>query len=143
MSAKYSVVIPTLNESGNIAELMRRIESVLKNDFEIIVVDENSPDGTFDIAKEYGKGKNYIRPMLNDGERGLSPSIVKGFHVAEGEFLCCMDGDLQHDENCLVNMFKAAENADMQAFPAQRFHEFPPVVFLAALRKCGESPHSP
>ncbi len=110
---RYSVVIPTMNEAGNIVELARRIENVLKKDFEIIVVDENSPDGTYNLIKEYGKGKNYIRPMLNDGERGLSPSIVKGFDNAQGEFLCCMDGDLQHDETCLVNMFKAAENADM------------------------------
>jgi dolichol-phosphate mannosyltransferase len=109
---KYSIVIPTLNERENIVPLIRRIEDCGLRNFEILVVDENSPDGTCQAVSDYGKDKNNIRGILNDGIPGLSPSIVKGFETASGEFLCCMDGDMQHDVKDLPAIFKSLENND-------------------------------
>lgn len=109
---KYSIIIPTLNEKENIIVLLQRLEKVFPNDLEIIVVDENSPDETFQLVKDYARDKQNIFALLNDGVRGLSPSIVKGFDFAHGQYLCCIDGDLQHDESCLPNLFKKAETYD-------------------------------
>ncbi len=111
---KYSVVVPTLNEKDNIAPLVESIEAAGLSDYEIVIVDENSPDGTYDEAMRIAADKPYLTPMLNEGNPGLSPSIVQGFSRAKGDFLCCMDGDLQHDIAALPRLFKTLEdNYDM------------------------------
>ena len=110
---RYSIVIPTLNERDNMEPLLSRLESCGLKNYEIIVVDEHSPDGTLEAVQAYAEGKPYIRGMLNDGPRGLSPSIVKGFSAAKGEILCCMDGDLQHDVKDLTGLLRTAEEYDM------------------------------
>lgn len=110
---KYSIVIPTLNERENILLLIDRIERCGLENYEIIVADENSPDGTADAVNAYAAaGHEHVRAILNDGIPGLSPSIVKGFRAAEGEFLCCMDGDLQHDVTDLPGLLGELETAD-------------------------------
>ena len=98
----YSIVIPTLNERDNIVELLGQIGHCGLSNYEIIVADENSPDGTADAVNAYAAaGHPEVRAVLSDGDPGLSPSIVKGFETARGEILCCMDGDLQHDVGSL------------------------------------------
>ncbi len=109
---QYSIVIPTLNERDNMAPLLSRIEAAGLADYEIIVVDENSPDGTLDAVRDYAAGRSHIRGIANDGVPGLSPSIVKGFREARGEILCCMDGDLQHDVKDLAGLLQTAGNFD-------------------------------
>jgi dolichol-phosphate mannosyltransferase len=109
-----SIVIPTFNEKENIGKLIEKLRKIFpKEDTEIIVADENSPDGTADVVNEYAKNDENVRCILNDGIPGLSPSIVKGFDNAKGEYMACMDGDMQHDENCMPNLFKLAEENDM------------------------------
>ena len=113
---KYSIVIPTFNERDNIVILMSRIEKLYAGhteDIEIIVVDENSPDGTYEYASEFAETREFIRIEKNPGIPGLSPSIVHGFDIAKGKLLCCMDGDLQHDESVLPKLFATAENNDL------------------------------
>ncbi|MCF7792243.1 MAG: polyprenol monophosphomannose synthase [Victivallales bacterium] len=107
---KNSIVIPTFNEKDNIGKLIEKLKKVFpEGDTEIIVVDENSPDGTADVVNSFSEKDKTVRCILNDGIPGLSPSIVKGFDSAEGEFLGCMDGDMQHDEKCIPDFFKLAE----------------------------------
>lgn len=113
---KYSIVIPTLNERNNIAVLLSRIEELFAeklDNLEIIVVDENSPDGTYEHVLELAVNKNFIRCEKNPLTPGLSQSVVHGFDVAKGDFLCCMDGDLQHDESVLPKLFSVAEENDL------------------------------
>ena len=110
---KYSIITPTFNERENIVILLERLEALFEDQFEIIVADENSPDGTAEAVEQYGKDKNYIHCVLNDGEPGLSPSVIKGFDQAKGEYLACIDGDLQHDEKALPGIFSELENAAM------------------------------
>ncbi|MFA6714210.1 MAG: polyprenol monophosphomannose synthase [Victivallales bacterium] len=113
---KYSIVIPTLNERDNIIVLLSRLEKLFTDKpglWEAIVVDENSPDGTYEQVCEFARDKNFIRCEKNPSTPGLSPSIVYGFDIAQGDFLCCMDGDLQHDENVLPELFAAAEEYDL------------------------------
>ena len=107
----YSIVIPTLNERGNIIELLEQIGHCGLDNYEIIVADENSPDGTADAVNAYAAaGHPEVRVVLNDGAPGLSPSIVKGFGAARGEILCCMDGDLQHDVGSLPGVLSEFSN---------------------------------
>ncbi len=109
---KYSVVVPTLNERGNIVRLLEAIEAALPGDYEVIVVDEHSPDGTLEVVREYAQTHPRVRGESNPGVRGLSPSIVHGFNLAAGEILCCMDGDLQHDAKDLAGLLRTAEEHD-------------------------------
>ncbi len=110
---RYSIVIPTLNERENILVLLERIENSPLRDYEIIVADENSPDGTAAVVEAHAAaGHPEARVVRNDGVPGLSPSIVKGFRAARGEFLCCMDGDLQHDTQDLSGIFRTLEDND-------------------------------
>lgn len=113
---KYSIIIPTFNERDNITVLLSRIEKLFTEEietFEIIVVDENSPDGTYDHVTEFARNKGFIRCKKNQLSPGLSQSIVYGFNIARGDFLCCMDGDLQHDESALPALFAAAKENDL------------------------------
>jgi len=113
---KYSIVIPTFNERDNITVLLSRIEELFAQEIdklEVIVVDENSPDGTYDRVCDFARGKAFISCEKNPLTPGLSQSIVHGFDIARGDFLCCMDGDLQHDESVLPKLFAAAEENDL------------------------------
>ena len=108
----YSIVNPTLNERDNMAPLLAEIDGCGLKDFEIIVVDEHSPDGTLEAVAGYAGNRTDIIGMFNEGVRGLSPSIVQGFSRAGGEILCCMDGDLQHDVKDLKGLLETADGAD-------------------------------
>jgi len=113
---KYSIIIPTFNERDNIVVLLSRIEELFAeklDTLEVIVVDENSPDGTYDRVCDFAKDKKFISCEKNPLTPGLSQSVVHGFDIAKGDFLCCMDGDLQHDESVLPKMFETAEENDM------------------------------
>lgn len=112
MTVHYSIVIPTLNERDNMAPLLTKIDSCGLADYEVIVVDEHSPDNTLEAVRAYAGGRTDIIGMFNEGPRGLSPSIVQGFSRAHGEIFCCMDGDLQHDVKDLKGLLEAADKAD-------------------------------
>ncbi|MBS0617449.1 MAG: glycosyltransferase [Spirochaetes bacterium] len=97
-----SVVVPTYNEAQNLPILIPRIASALaKMPHEIIVADDNSPDGTFTVAKNLEKKFPQVKSILRTHNRGLSPSVLDAFAVATGEYLAVIDADLQHDEKIL------------------------------------------
>jgi len=111
---KLSIVIPTLNERDNIVRLLPLLETLGLPEYEVIVVDEKSSDGTADAVRDYiAAGHKNAQILINDGLRGLSPSIVKGFSAANGEWLACMDGDLQHDPADLKKLFACTAANDM------------------------------
>jgi len=91
-----SVVVPTFNEGKNIPILVERIAKALKKErYEIIVVDDNSPDGTYRIALSLKK-KYPVKAILRKIEKGLSSAVLRGFEEAKGEILGVIDADLQH-----------------------------------------------
>lgn len=117
MNEKYpyecAIVIPTYNEAGNIVDLVTAIEQTLSGRrFQIIVVDDHSPDRTADILNEYAATKEHIKAVLNENPRGLSPSIVFGFGLAEAPILCCMDGDGQHLPEALIPLLEKLKHTD-------------------------------
>ena len=96
-----SLILPTYNEAQNIRALLKEISHVLEGiSHEIIVVDDNSPDKTWEVAQS-GKNVQVIRRI---GRRGLSTAVVEGFAAAKGDVLAVMDGDGQHDPKILPTM---------------------------------------
>jgi dolichol-phosphate mannosyltransferase len=96
---KVSVILPTYNEAGNIVELIREIISHMPGDwaYEIIVVDDNSPDGTYQVVKTAFDGNKAVIPVLRTKDRGFAKSIRAGIEIAQGEQILVMDTDFTHD----------------------------------------------
>ena len=106
--SKYSIIIPTFNEKKNIFILIKRIKKFLKkNNYEIIVVDDNSYDGSITvfnkIKKKERKFSFYIR---REKKRDLSKSIILGIKKSKFNNLIIMDGDLQHNPKYLPILIK-------------------------------------
>ncbi len=105
-----SIVLPTYNEAENLPELMERIAGVLKSiDYEVIVVDDDSPDGTWKTAESLVKKHKTLRVIRRIGRRGLSSAVVEGFDAAKGDVVLVMDGDLQHDPALIVQLYNAVK----------------------------------
>ena len=104
---KISVVCPTLNESENVPRLIRELEEFLEaSDYEIIIVDDDSPDRTWSVVEEIAQENSRIRVLRRKGSRSLGWSVIEGFAAARGEALACMDADLQHDPAILPRMLE-------------------------------------
>ncbi len=105
-----SVVIPTYNEARNIQELIPEIARVLTEakyqSFEVIVVDDNSPDGTWRVAEAMGR-EYPVRVIRRWGKLGLASAVMLGFFNSRGEILVCMDGDFQHDPKTIPALAEA------------------------------------
>jgi dolichol-phosphate mannosyltransferase len=108
---RLSLVIPTYNERHNIATLICELDAllgpVLGAGYELIVVDDDSPDRTWELALELAQTHPRVRVIRRCGERGLSTAVVRGWQVARGRILAVMDGDLQHPTD--VNLRLLAE----------------------------------
>jgi dolichol-phosphate mannosyltransferase len=90
------------------------------DDFEIIVVDDNSPDGTWQVAEELTKENSHLRVIRRRDERGLATAVVAGWKIAGGEVLGVMDGDLQHPPETLPKLFDSILNAHADIVVASR-----------------------
>jgi dolichol-phosphate mannosyltransferase len=93
-----TLIVPTYNEAENITELVRAVEAALHadgwKDFEILVMDDDSPDGTAERANRYG---GCVRSVNRRGRsRGLSRAVLEGFELAKNEFVGVMDADFSH-----------------------------------------------
>jgi dolichol-phosphate mannosyltransferase len=103
-----SVVVPTYNEAENLPILIGRIEQALVDlDYEIIVVDDDSPDGTWAVAEELSAAQPRLSVIRRTDARGLSSAVMAGFAAARGRTLAVLDADLQHDERILPSMISA------------------------------------
>ncbi len=107
---KLSVIVPTFNERDNIAPLVEKLESALAGTaFEVIIVDDNSPDGTAERAKELARQKPHVRCIHRVGRRGLSSACIEGMASSSADFVAVMDADHQHDETILPEMLERVE----------------------------------
>lgn len=113
--SKLSIIIPTYNERENLGALLERIFSSLGGlNFEVIVVDDNSPDGTGKLADEIASKRRDMKVVHRERKLGLGTAILDGIRVAEGEFIGVMDADMQHPPELLKTMLeKAGEGADI------------------------------
>jgi len=102
-----SVVVPTFNERDNVAELVRRLEITLKGiAWEVIFVDDNSPDKTHAAVKALARKNPRVRCLRRIGRRGLAGACVEGILSSAAPYVAVMDGDLQHDEAILPKMLE-------------------------------------
>jgi len=112
---KISIVIPTYNEHENVQPLFKGIRKALDAtwDYEIIVVDDNSPDGTSDIVKQEAVRDARIKLLQRPGKLGLGSALVDGFSMATGDYWVMMDGDLSHRPEDLPDLIDALSVADI------------------------------
>ena len=102
---ELSIVVPTFNERENIPRLVDTLKAALPDVvWELIVVDDNSPDGTAEIAKNIAAADSRIRCIRRVGRRGLAGACLEGILASQARYVAVMDGDLQHDEGLLVPM---------------------------------------
>jgi len=109
---KLAVVIPTLNEAGNIPTLLRRLQSALDGvrfDYELIVVDDDSRDGTADLVREYTRKDPRIRLLVRKGQRGLAGAVIYGWQHTDATLLGVIDADLQHPPEVLPELLAAIQ----------------------------------
>jgi len=115
---ELSIVLPTFQEKGNVAELIRRLDSALAGvEWEAIFVDDNSPDGTAEAAKRIAATDLRVRCLKRVGRRGLAGACIEGMLSSSAPYVAVMDADLQHDERILTAMLETLRtgNADLVA----------------------------
>ncbi|HEY1795592.1 MAG TPA: glycosyltransferase family 2 protein [Stellaceae bacterium] len=116
------VVVPTFNEAGNVAVLVERLDAVLAGfDWEIVFVDDDSPDGTADRVREIGRTDRRVRCLRRMGRRGLSSATIEGMLSTSADFVAVMDGDLQHDEGLLPRMVEFLRGGTVELVSASRY----------------------
>jgi dolichol-phosphate mannosyltransferase len=119
---ELSIVVPTFNERGNVAELVRRLEGVLGGrSWEVIFVDDDSPDGTADVVLELGRADRRVRCIRRIGRRGLSSACIEGMLASTAPYLALMDADLQHDETLLPRMLDAMKAGAVDIVVGSRY----------------------
>jgi dolichol-phosphate mannosyltransferase len=110
---RLSIVLPTFNEAGNIVTMLGALEAllapVLGDAFELIVVDDDSPDGTWRTVEAILPEHPQVRLVRRQGEKGLSSAVIRGWQVARGEILGVMDADLQHPVQANLDLLKEIE----------------------------------
>ena len=98
MSLRLAVVLPTYNERGNLAGMIARLERALGDiGWEVIVVDDNSPDGTADEARTIAREDTRVRVLQRIGRRGLASAAIEGMCATAAPVVAVMDADHQHD----------------------------------------------
>lgn len=103
-----SVIVPTYNERENITRLIKQIHEIMTEygiPYEVLVIDDNSPDGTAEAVKSLS-GFYSVRIKVRPGKMGLSSAVLEGFKLARGEYLAVMDADLQHPPEVLPSMIR-------------------------------------
>ena len=114
MALKFSFVVPTYNESGGIERLVKAVDAIFREnalDGELIVVDDNSPDGTGAIVDRLSADYP-VRCLHRPGKMGLSSGVIDGWKFArpDSEAVGAMDADFSHDANVVPKMVAALES---------------------------------
>ena len=119
-----SVVVPTYCEADNLTELVDRVSrtlQVLEDAFEIIVVDDDSQDGTADVIQRLQEVGHPVQLITRRGERGLSSAVLRGFESARGERLVCMDADLSHPPESLPALLAPLQDGQTEFVVGSRY----------------------
>ena len=133
---RVSVIVPTYNEADNIAEVIDRVHRALEgHPHEIIVVDDDSEDGTWRIARQHSAADPRVQVIRRIGKRGLASAVLDGMAAASGDALAVMDGDLQHDESVLGDMVESVISGGADVCVGTRAGEVGSVSDRARLRR--------
>ena len=103
-----SVIVPTYREAANVAALFARLEIALGGlPWEMVVVDDDSPDGTADVAYAIARRDPRLRCLRRVNRLGLAGAVIEGWLSSSADYVAVIDGDLQHDEKILPQMYAA------------------------------------
>jgi len=119
-----SVIVPSYNESKNIELLAKKIFNILNNnriDGELIIVDDNSPDGTAKIASLMKNKYPALKVIIRKKKRGLSSAIAEGFRMANGKILVAMDADMSHPTESIPELIKPIERGTHEVVMGTRY----------------------
>ena len=104
---ELSIIVPTYNESGNIPLLVQALTDALTGlNWEVIFVDDNSPDQTSAAVRELARANGRVRGVQRLGRRGLASAVIEGILASASPYICVMDADLQHDERIIPQMLR-------------------------------------
>ncbi|MES2028889.1 MAG: glycosyltransferase family 2 protein [Pseudomonadota bacterium] len=121
---QLSVVVPTFNERGNVATLVQRLDAALVGiSWEVIFVDDNSPDGTAEVVRDLARVDSRVRCIRRIGRRGLSGACIEGMLASSAPCAAVIDGDLQHDETQLGKMLGLIESGAAELVIGSRYIE--------------------
>jgi dolichol-phosphate mannosyltransferase len=112
---KFALVIPTLNEAGNIEPLLTRIRAALDPEgihYEVIIVDDGSVDGTQQAVESCRASDSRVRLLVRREEKGLSGAVVHGWRHTDADLLGAMDADLQHPPELLPELLRAVKQGN-------------------------------
>jgi dolichol-phosphate mannosyltransferase len=119
-TAELSVIVPTFNERDNVREVVSRLDRSLQgNAWEVIFVDDDSPDGTAECVREIAQRDPRVRCIQRIGRRGLSSACVEGMLASSSPYLAVLDGDCQHDEALLPCMLELLKEGELGQFARQ------------------------
>lgn len=125
MSLDLAIILPTLNERGNLVPLVERIDRAIGSAtvWEVIIVDDDSKDGTADEARALALTDARVRVIQRIGRRGLASAAIEGFCATAAPFVAVMDADHQHDPALLPGMLAALKSGEAEICVASRFAE--------------------
>jgi dolichol-phosphate mannosyltransferase len=114
-------VVPTFNERDNVEPLLARLDAALCGiEWEVVYVDDDSPDGTTAKIRELAQSDPRIRCLQRIGRRGLSTAVIEGMLASSAPYLAVIDADLQHDERLLPRMLAAIKAEDLDVVVGSR-----------------------
>ena len=116
MAYDLAIVLPTFNESANVGPLVDRLDKALQGiRYEVIFVDDDSPDGTADVVRLLAERRDNVRVLQRIGRRGLASACIEGILGTAAPYVAVMDADMQHDETVLPEMLRRIrdENLDL------------------------------
>src|SRR5436305_15132683 len=132
---ELSVVVPTFKERDNIPLLVDKLAHTLAGvDWEVVFVDDNSPDGTAAVARAIGEADARVRCVRRIGRRGLAGACLEGMLSSQARYVAVMDADLQHDETLLTAML-ARLRGDADIAVASRFAHGASAAGLSSARR--------
>lgn len=121
---ELSVIVPTFNERDNVTVLYRRLEATLVNvAWEVVFVDDNSPDGTWDVVRTLAQQDSRVRCVRRIGRRGLSGACIEGILASSAPYVAVIDADLQHDETQLPKMLLLLASDQAELVVGSRYIE--------------------
>jgi dolichol-phosphate mannosyltransferase len=119
-----SVVVPTFNERDNVTVLYRRLAATLADiPWEVVFVDDNSPDGTWEVVRGLARQDSRIRCIRRIGRRGLSGACIEGILASSAPYAAVIDADLQHDEAQLPTMVALLQKGEAELVVGSRYIE--------------------
>ncbi len=119
---ELSVVAPTFNERANVERLVEKLDAALAGvAWEVIFVDDNSPDGTAALVKEIAARDARVRCLRRVGRRGLAGAVIEGALASAAPFVAVIDADMQHDETLLPRMLNVLRGGETDLVVGSRY----------------------